>query len=421
VKRSAAILAAIAALMLAGTAARAQEGVHLKAYVGGQQRPEILRSLLAEYMAANPGVKVSLEVGGASSDLHQKYLNMVLTARDTTLDVFLIDIIRPAQFAAAGWAEPLDAWMGADRDAVMSRFLPAYRAADTIGGHVIALPAFADSLFLYYRRDLLEKYGEKPPATWPELARVAKRIQAGEADAQLQGISFQGKAVEGTVCTFLLPYWSQGGEIIREGRLSFERAKAEAGLAMWLGLVRDGIAKANVAEVSTDDTRKEFQAGKVVFAVGWGYAWNHFQKDEGSRVSGKVGVIPLPAMPGGESVSCMGGWSWAVSAFSRHKPEAAKLVLWLASPYVSRELAVRGSFHPAQPAVYDDPAVLRAVPWFHDALPVVASARARPVTPVYKQVSDAIRINTSAVMAGAKTPAAALDEMERRIAWALRR
>ena len=126
-------------------------------------------------------------------------------------------------------------------------------------------------------------------------------------------------------------------------------------------------------------------------------------------------------MPGGESVSCMGGWNWAVSAFSRHKAEAAKLVLWLASPYVSRELAVRGSFHPAQPAVYDDPAVLKAVPWFQYALPVVATARARPVTPVYKQVSDAIRINTNAVMAGAKTPEAALDEIERRIAWALRR
>jgi len=421
VKRVAAVLAAIVAFLAPGTSAWALEGVHLRVYGGGQQRPDLMRGLFAEYMEANPGVRVSLEVGGASSDLHQKYLNMVLTARDTTLDVFLIDIIRPAQFAAAGWAEPLDAWLGADREAVMSRFLPAYRAADTIGGRVIALPAFADSLFLYYRQDLLTKYGEKPPATWPELGRIAKKIQAGEGDPELQGISFQGKAVEGAVCTFLLPYWSQGGEIIRDGRLSFERAKAEAGLKMWLGLVREGVAKANVSEVATDDTRKEFQVGKVVFAVGWGYAWNHFQKDEGTRVAGKVGVTPLPAMPGGESVSCMGGWNWAVSAFSRHKAEAAKLVLWLASPYVSRELAVRGSFHPAQPAVYDDPAVLKAVPWFHDALPVVATARARPVTPVYKQVSDAIRINTNAVMAGAKTPEAALDEIERRIAWALRR
>ena len=410
-------LLALAATLLA-FAANAE--THLRVYVGGQQRPDIMRALFAEYMAANPGVKVTLEVGGASSDLHQKYLNMVLTAKDETLDAFLIDIIRPAQFAAAGWAEPLDAHLGADREAVMSTFLPAYREANTIGGKVIALPALADSLFLYYRKDLLDKYGEKPPATWPELARIAKKIQAGEGNADLQGVSFQGKAVEGAVCTFLLPYWSQGGEIIKDGRLAFDRKKAEASLAMWLGLVKDGVAKANASEVSTDDTRKEFQAGKVIFAVSWGYAWNHFQKGAGTQVAGKTGVTTLPAMPGGESVSCMGGWNWAVSAFSRNKPEAVKLVRWMSSPYVSRELAVRGSFHPAQTAVYADPKVLAAVPWFAEALPVVASARPRPVTPVYKQVSDAIRINTNTVIAGVRTPAQALDEIEQRIARALR-
>lgn len=412
---------ALLALVLAVAAFAAGAETTLRVYVGGQQRPDVMRALFAEYMAANPGVKVTLEVGGASSDLHQKYLNMVLTARDETLDAFLIDIIRPAQFAAAGWAEPLDAWLGPDREAVMSTFLPAYREATTIDGKVIALPALADSLFLYYRKDLLDKYGEKPPATWPELARIAKKIQAGEDNPDLQGVSFQGKAVEGAVCTFLLPYWSQGGEIIKDGRLAFDRRKAEASLAMWLALVKDGVAKANASEVSTDDTRKEFQAGKVIFAVNWGYAWNHFQKGAGTQVAGRTGVATLPAMPGGESVSCMGGWNWAVSAFSRHKAETVKLVRWLSSPYVSRELAVRGSFHPAQAAMYRDPKVLAAVPWFADALPVVASARPRPVTPVYKQVSDAIRINTNTVIAGVRTPAQALVEIEQRIARALRR
>lgn len=401
--------------------AAAQDRANLRVYMGGQQRPDIMRELLKEYEAANPGVKVKLEVGGASSDLHQKYLNMVLTARDTSIDAFLIDIIRPAQFAAAGWAEPLNAYLGPDLDAALGAYLPAYRAANTVNGQVIALPALADSLFLYYRKDLLDKYGEKPPTTWPELARIAKKIQAGEGNPDLQGLSFQGKAVEGAVCTFLLPYWSQGGEIIRDGRLSFDRGKAEAGLAMWLGMVRDGVAKKNASEVSTDDSRKEFQAGKVIFGVIWGYAWNHFQKGAGSKVAGKVGVTTLPAMPGGESVSCMGGWNWAVSAFSKQKPEAVKLIRWLTSPHVSKQLAIRGSFHPAQTALYEDPDVLAAVPWFRDALPVVATARARPVTPVYKQVSDALRINTNTVMAGVKTPAEALDEIENRIARALRR
>lgn len=411
-------------LLMAGflLPARAQPAaqIHLKAYIGGQQRPDIMRDLFAQYMAANPGIKVSLEVGGATSDLHQKYLNMVLSAKDTTLDVFLIDIIRPAQFAAAGWAEPLDSYLGNDREAFMSRYLPAYREANTVNNQVIALPALADSLFLYYRKDLLAKYQESPPTTWPELARVAKKIQRGENDPNLQGLSFQGKAVEGAVCTFLLPYWSLGGEIIRDGKMSFERNKAEAGLNMWRTMVSEGVAKKNSAEVGTDDTRKEFQAGKVIFGVIWGYAWNHFQGGADTRVKDKVGVTTLPAMPGGKPVSCMGGWNWSVSAYSKHKAASVALVRWLSTPEVSKQLALKGSFHPVFPSVYKDPEVLKAIPWFADALPVVETARARPVTPMYRAISDALRINTNTVMAGVKTPQQALDEIEQRVARALR-
>lgn len=403
------------ALLLTALSSNAE--TTLRVYMGGQQRPDIMRELFADYMKANPDINVKLEIGGATSDLHQKYLNMVLTARDATLDIFLIDVVRPAQFAAAKWAEPLNSYLGKELDSTMAGYLPAYREANTISGQVIALPALADSLFLYYRKDLLAKHNEPIPATWPELAASAKRIQQKEAG--LQGLSFQGRAIEGAVCTFLLPYWSQGGDMIRDGKMAFDRPKAEAGLAMWQGMVKEGVAKANVSEVGTDDTRKEFQAGKVLFAVNWGYAWNHFQS-AASKVKDNVGVVKLPAMPGGKSVSCMGGWNWAVSAFSKHKPEAVSLVRWLSSPQAAKTLALKGSFHPVFASVYRDPDVIAAVPWFADALPVVETAMARPVTPMYKAVSDALRINTNTVMAGVKTPSQALTEIEARVARAVR-
>ncbi len=410
----------VAALLWTVFSVSAATPTALKVYVGGQQRPDIMRELFAQYMAAHPDVSVSLEVGGATSDLHQKYLNMVLTAGDSSLDVFLIDVIRPAQFAAAGWAEPLNDYLGANLEPVMSRYLPAYRTASTINNRVVALPALADALFLYYRKDLLTKYGIKPPTTWPELALAARKIQQGERNADLQGLSFQAKSIEGAVCTFLLPYWSQGGELLDDGKMSFDRPKAEAGLRMWLDMVNQGVTKPNVAEVGTDDTRKEFQAGKVIFAVNWGYAWNHFAGGASSAVKGKVGVVKLPAMPGGKSVSCMGGWDWAVSAFSKNKAAAVALVRWLSSPEVSRQLAIKASFHPVFESVYRDPEVVAAVPWFADALSVIESARPRPVTPMYRAVSDALRINTNTVMAGVKTPEAALAEIEIRLARAMR-
>lgn len=411
------LLLALGASLVLAANAQAQT---IRVFVGGQERPEVIRTLFAKYMQANPGVKVELETGGATSELQQKYLNTVLSAGDSTLDVFLIDIVRPAQYAAAGWIEPLDKYLGADRDRIMGQYLPAYRQADVVDNRVVALPAFADATFLYYRKDLLQKYGVTPPKTWDELAAAARKIQTGEKNPNLQGLSFQGKAIEGAVCTFLLPYWSQGAELVTNGKLSLDKPKAEAGLAMWRDLVQQGVAKKNIAEVGTDDTRKEFQAGNVVFAVNWGYAWNHFQEGADSAVKDKVGVVSLPAMKDGKPAACMGGWQWAVSSFSKNKDASVKLVRWLASAEASKQLALKASNLPADPALYRDKDILAANGWFADALPVMQTARSRPVTPVYSEVSEAVRVNTNAVMAGVKAPADAVREMESRVKRILR-
>jgi multiple sugar transport system substrate-binding protein len=411
---------ATAILFIAGLAADA-EAAELRVFIGGQQRPDVVRPLLDRYQAANPGVTVELEVGGATSDLQQQYLTTVLTAQDSAIDVMLIDIVRQAQYAAAGWAEPLDAYLGDERNQVLGEYLPVYAEANQVDGKLIAMPAFADALFLYYRKDLLEKHGLAPPAMWDELMAQAKQIQAAEGDPELQGLSFQGKPIEGAVCTFLVPYWGAGGSLATaDGAFALDDAAAEKSFGLWRQMIAGGVAKKNVAEVATDDTRKEFQAGKAVFAMLWAYGWSHFQTDADSAVKDKVGVVQLPAFAGGKPATCIGGWQWAVSAFSDEKAEAAKLVRFLSGPEGVRHLAFAASNLPVLPAMYTDPEILAANPWFADAKAVVESARARPKSPRYPEVSETIRTNVNAVLAGVKEPKDAIAEMRSRLARILR-
>ena len=110
-----------------------------------------------------------------------------------------------------------------------------------VDGKVVALPAFADAMFLYYRKDLLEKHGIQPPQTWDELAAAAKKVTAAEKDPNLQGLSFQGKAIEGAVCTFLLPYWSMGKQLVSNGKLSFDKDAAVKSLKLWKDFVDQGV------------------------------------------------------------------------------------------------------------------------------------------------------------------------------------
>ena len=395
--------------------------VKLRVFAGGaNQRPDLMRLLFADYSKRFPHVSIETESGGSTSDLQRQYLSTVLNARDPAIDIYLIDIVNPAQYQAAGWLEPLDNYLG-PADRVMQGYLPAYRRSNVIDGRIAALPAFADAMLLYYRRDLLDKHGVSIPRTWQDLQAAARRVLDAERDPVLQGLSIQGAAIEGTVCTFLLPYWSQQRELTdAAGKLTLDREAAAKGLKQWLSLVDAGIVKRNVAEVKTADTVNEFKAGKVLFGIGWAFAWDRFATDADSKVKGRVGVLPMPAMPGGQSVTCLGGWQWAVSAFSRHKAEAARLVQFMSSNAASKFLAARGSLLPHTLAVYSDPDVLAAVPWMRDAAAVVQGGRSRPASPDYGQVSDAIRTTTSAVLARTKTPEQGVAQIQSRLARVMR-
>ncbi len=411
----------LAAALTAFTTTATLADTTLRVFSGGQnQRPDLMRKLFDQYQQANPGIKIDIETGGGTSELQRQYLSTVLNAKDPAIDIYLIDIVNPAQYFGAGWLEPLDAAIGPPAEA-LKPYLPVYRTSNVVQGKLAAMPGFADAMFMYYRRDLLEKYKIAEPKTWDELAAAAKKIQAAEGNPNLQGLSIQGAPIEGAVCTFLLPYWSQGKAFNdANGKLSLDRPAAVKGLQMWLSLVDQGVIKKNVAEVKTPDTVNEFKAGQVVFAINWTWAWDRFADDADSKVKGKVGVMPLPAMPGGQSATCVGGWQWAVSAFSRSKAEAAKLVRFLSAPAASRFLAAEGSLLPTALPVYTDPEVLKAVPWFKDAANVVVAGRSRPLSRDYGQVSDIIRTTTSAVLARTKTPEEGVNEIASRLARVMR-
>jgi multiple sugar transport system substrate-binding protein len=420
-KRRTLLAASVAAIAMLGTAGTAFAQTTLRIFTGGQQRPDVMRQIVDEYMKQNPNVKIEVEVGGATSEQQQQYLNTVLASRDSSLDVVLIDVIRPAQWAAAQWAEPLDGYLGADKDKIMARYLDAYREANIVNGKVIALPYFADAQFLYYRKDLLEKHGIQPPKTWDEVEAAVKKITAAENNPNLRGFETAGAPIEGTVCTFAVPVWGAGGQITDDkGKLALSSEAAKKPFELWGAWKKSNILPPNIAEIPTDRIRQNFQAGNTIFAMSWGYVWNRVQNDPDSQVKGKVGVVSLPGFTPDKQATCIGGWQVAVTAFSKNKDEAAKLVRYLSSPEVSKRQAILASHLPVFPEVYTDPAVLEANPFFKEALPVVKTARARPVTPRYNEVSEVIRTNMNAFLAGTKTEEAALTDIRNRLGTILK-
>ncbi len=408
-----------AALMVVTATVAAQ---NIRVFSGGaSQRPDLMRKLFDEFEKKNPGSKIDMETGGATSEAQRQYLSTVLNAKDSAIDVYMIDIVNPMQYARAGWLEPLDSYLGAEAGSLMKNYLPAYASADVVDGKIVALPAFADAQFLYYRKDLFEKYGVKSPTTWDELAVGLKKILDGEKNAGMNGVATTGAAIEGAVCTFLKPYWSQGKDFNdASGRITLDKAAAQKGIEMWLSLVDRGVMQKNIGEVKPADMNNAFKAGNLVAMVNWGFAWDILQSQADSTVKGKVGVLPLPAMGGGKSATCIGGWQWAVSAFSKNKAASAKLVRFLSSPESAKFLAIEGSLLPVFPQTYSDADVLKKLPHYKDALPVVQAARGRPMSDRYGEVSDALRTTTNAMLARSVKPADGVAEIDNKLRRVMR-
>jgi multiple sugar transport system substrate-binding protein len=385
----------------------------LRVFIGSTLRPDVIGPILEQF-SAETGIATELELGGATTDVRQQYLSTVLTSRSGEIDVFLFDVIDPPQYAAAGWAEPLNGYFAGEAE--MREFLDPYLdgtvQANLVDRTLYGIPAWTDAQFLYYRSDLLEKYGFEPATTWSELKEQALAVQEGEGDPNLQGFNYQGAAIEGANCTFLEPLWSAGGDWRdEEGRITVDSPEGRMVLEWYLDTMDSGITPENIAEVATDDSRQQFQAGDVLYMLNWGYAWAHFQGEE-SPVRGLVGVAPLPAFEGGQSATCVGGFQWAMNPFGDNKENAFELMRYMASEDSQRTLAVEASHIPARDSLYSDPEVLEAAPHFEQFHDVIVNARPRPQTEFYSEVSELIRTTMNAFLSRSIGVEEALDTMQ---------
>ena len=154
----------------------------------------------------------------------------------------------------------------------MAQYLPAYAEANNVDGKVVALPAFADAMFLYYRKDLLEKHGVQPPQTWDELTAAPRRSGGRERPRTFRGCPSRASRSRARSAPSSCPTGAWAASCLTTASC-LRQGCGRKSLALWKRLVDQGVAKKNIAEVATDDTRKEFQAGNVLFAVNWSYAW----------------------------------------------------------------------------------------------------------------------------------------------------
>jgi len=367
-----------------------------------------------EWSAKTGNTVKHLTIPQSTSDILGLFRQM-FAAKSTDLDVLNVDVVWPGIIKD----QLLDLTpyaKGAEKE-----HFPAIVANNTVGGKLLAMPWFTDAGVLYYRKDLLAKYGEKAPTTWAELTTTAKKVMDGERKAgngDMQGFVFQAKAYEGLSCNALEWVSSFGGGAIVDasGKVTINNKHAAAALttaAGWIGT----IAPTGVLNYGEEDARGVFQKGNAVFMRNWPYAWSLSQGAD-SPIKGKVGVVALPKGGDGKTAATLGGWQLAVSKYSKHPKEAADLVMYLTSAGVQKDRAIRGSYNPTIPALYKDGGVLKANPFFGDLYDTFVGAVPRPATVTgvkYNEVSAAFWNATHEVLSGKTKAEDSLVKLEAKI------
>ncbi len=381
--------------------------------VSGSVGPDIaeLRAQLDEFEKQSQHKVTIVEMPASTTDQFGQY-RLWLSAQNADIDVYRTDVIWAGQLAQhfVDLTEPM-------KD-VVGDHLPSVIASQTVNGKLVAFPMFTDAPALYYRTDLLEKYGKEPPKTWEELTATAKEIQDAERAAGntgMNGFVFQGAPYEGLTCDAL--EWvasSGGGQIVSpEGDITINNPQAVAALEMAKGWVGT-IAPAGVLAYQEEESRGVWQTGNAVFMRNWPYAYA-LGNGADSPIKGKFEAVPLPAGSGGSSAACLGGWNLAVSEYSQDKEAAIELVRFLAAPEQQKARALGNARLPTIPALYEDAEIKEKAPLVAAWGEVVAAAVPRPSAATqgqYNEVSQNFWTAVNETLAGRGDAASNLQRLE---------
>jgi trehalose/maltose transport system substrate-binding protein len=376
--------------------------------------PTDIDHILIKDFTRQTGIAVHLVPAAESSSQRVTQELTLLQHRSSAVDVFEVDTTWPGLFAK---------YLVDLRSSLADRIqdeAPGIIQNATVEGRIVAAPFLVGYGLLYYRKDLVHKYGfTQPPATWRELELQSQRIQAGERRAgnkDFWGYVWQGADYEGLTCNALEWQYSQGGGnfITPDRRANVDSdatVQALARATRWIGTISPPGVTAYVEE----DSRNIWQSGNAAFLRNWGYVYPLAKKSP--LIGTRFAVAPLPSAENRHS-SVLGGWYLGITAATRRKAEAIAFVRFMTSRAAQIRRAIHGGFLPTLRSVYRNPAVLRSNEIFSSVAEVTNGAVRRPasvVGPGYGCVSSAYAHGVHQILTSEVTARDGVDRLQTRL------
>ena len=290
-------------------------------------RTELLKTMLADFETANPGIKVQL-VSPPTDQADQKLQQMLQAG--SGVDVLEVRDLTVGPFSNNGWLYDMSAdlkeWDGLDKLTDQAKAV----AIDSEGKSYFVPYGFY-GLSLFYRTDLVKEAGfDGPPKSWDELVTQAAKIQNPAQNKY--GYAFRGGTNSaGQVLSILEAFNADNLDPtnaykVKSGATIFSTPESQAAMDKYVELFKTGSPESSVswgyAEMvqafTNGSTAFLLQDPEVIAVV----------KDS-SLTEDQWGVAPNLVGPTGKAAWPMATAGWGVAESSKNKEAAVKLVKYL--------------------------------------------------------------------------------------------
>ena len=378
-----------------------QQPVTLKVLVQALESTQ-WQPIINSFHQTHPKIRLEVVKAPNNSNLVEDLYTSAYLLGDSPYDLVYMDVVWVQKFAAAGWLEDLTKKVDPQK-------LTDYIQGDVQGGKyqnkLYRMPFRTDVGMLYYRTDLLEKAGLKPPKTFQDLLTTSQTLQ--NQNLAQWGYVWQGKQYEGLAAMFTEILQGYGGFWVNPETqaIGLDAPESIEAVKFLRQTIEQSISPPGVTTYAEEETRRLFESGNTVFLRNWPYV---YALASNSPIAGKYGIQPMVHLPGKQSGACLGGWGFGISKSSKHQREAWQVIEYFNQPDIQRQYFLETGYVPSRKSLFTDDTLVAKYNYLPALLQGAENAVLRPPIPQYAQVSDILQRYLSAALTGSKTPEAAM-------------
>lgn len=353
--------------------------------------------------------------------LHDRYQTALLSG-EYDFDVFHTRDDWTAEWGTMGLLYPLDDLI---TDEMRADYPPGVleklTAVDKATGekHLYGVGLYYWIWGFYYRTDLFEEAGLEPPETFAEMREMAKELQER---FEISGfITALGGSSPTTIFGMVLR--GEGGEILTDGRPSFNNQAGLRALENLVGMVKDGTVDSSSFELSSSTKMiDQFIQGRAAMTFATPPTLVMAADPEKSKVVDQVAVALMPGGSVNRSATSHETGSRTI-AYNANDPEAAwEYLKYVTQPEQMVEMALALGRVPARKSALNDPRVQEKYPLaaivaeqleYPSGMVVVHERSTEISEALARHLTAALRLEMSPEEALAKAEAEILSIIER--------